>query len=186
MRRILLAAVLCGCASAGSGTTSGDTTPRQATILMGGSSMSGPTPTIMGDRPVASSATIAASPADVWAAVKKVYDKFDIPVTIENPAAHQLGNDNFVKSHQLAGHPMTQFADCGSGMEGPKASSYRMYLSLLTSVAGDGKGATVVQTTFVAMGQDIAGGSTDRIPCGTTGRFESLVLEQIKATVAKP
>lgn len=185
MRRLLLAAVLCGCASSG-GAPSGDTTPRQATILMGGTSMSGPTPTIMGDRPVATSATIAASPADVWAAVKKVYVKLEIPLTVENPAAHQLGNDNFVKSHQLAGRAMTQFADCGSGMEGPKAASYRMYLSLLTNVFADGKGATVVQTTFVAMGQDIAGGSTDRIPCGTTGRFESLVLDQIKAAVARP
>lgn len=185
MRRLLLAVVLCGCASSGS-SPSDNTTPRQATILMGGSSMAGSTTTIMGDRPTASLATIAASPADVWVAVKKVYSKLDIPLTVENPAAHQLGNDNFVKSHQLAGHSMTEYADCGSGMEGPKAASYRMYLSLLTTVASDGKGATVVQTTFVPMGQDVAGGSSDRIPCGTTGRFETLVLDQIKATVAKP
>lgn len=185
MRRLVLALALCGCASSNT-TPSPENTPHQATILMGGSSPTGAMPTLMADRPVATSMTVAASPVDVWAAAKKVYAALDIPVTIDNPGAHQLGNDNFVKNRQMAGHSMTEFADCGSGMEGPKAASYRMYLSLLTVVTPDGKGGTVVQTTFVPMAQDVAGGSTDRIPCGTSGRFESLVLDQIKAAVAKP
>jgi hypothetical protein len=58
-------------------------------------------------------------------------------------------------------------------------------MSLLTTVDADGKGGSTVQTTFVPMGQDVSGGSTDRIPCGTTGRFEQLVLDQIKGTVAR-
>jgi hypothetical protein len=79
---------------------------------------------------------------------------------------------------------MTQFVDCGSGMTGPKAASYRIYMSLLTQISGDGKGGTIVQTTFVPMGQDISQGSTDRIPCGTTGRLEQLVLDRIKIASA--
>ena len=80
---------------------------------------------------------------------------------------------------------MTQFVDCGSGMDGPKSATYRIYISLLTDRRRRRpKGGTKVQTTFVPMGQDVAGGSTDRIPCGSTGRFEALVLDQIKATVA--
>jgi hypothetical protein len=35
------------------------------------------------------------------------------------------------------------------------------------------------------MGQDVAGGSSDRIPCGTTGRLEQLMLDQVKANVGK-
>ncbi len=176
MRRILLLALVAGCASAPS---SEDTTPRQATILAGGDG-----PSIMAERPHATAANIAASPSQVWDATKKVYAALEIPVNVENPAAHQLGNANFYKTRQLGGHSMTQFVDCGSGMDGPKSATYRIYISLLTTVDADPKGGTKVQTTFVPMGQDVAGGSTDRIPCGSTGRFEALVLDQIKATVA--
>jgi len=80
---------------------------------------------------------------------------------------------------------MAQLIDCGSGMTGPKASTYRIYMSLLTSIATDGKGGTIVQTTFVPMGQDVSGGSADRIPCGTNGRLELLFADRIKRTLGK-
>ena len=110
----------------------------------------------------------------------------DIPVTVDNPATHQIGNQNFFKSRTLGGQPMAQFVDCGSGMTGPKAMSYRIYISLLTQVVPNANGTTTVQATFVPMGQDVSAGSSDRIPCGSTGRFEQLFLDRIKATLGKP
>jgi hypothetical protein len=80
---------------------------------------------------------------------------------------------------------MTEFVDCGNGMTGPKAASYRIYMSLLTDVIPDGQGGTRVQTTFVPLGQDMQGNSTDRIACGTTGRLEALFLERVKAASPK-
>lgn len=180
MRRALLLLALCGCASAGSPSESSNTTPKQAAIYS-----SPETGTLLADRPTASSATIAAAPAAVWLAVKKIYVDWDIPVTVENPSTHQIGNPNFYKLRQMAGKSMTDFVDCGSGMTGPKAATYRIYSSLLTDVMTDGKGGTKVRVTFVPMGQDIAGGSADRIPCGTTGRLEQLLLDQVQASVGK-
>jgi len=81
--------------------------------------------------------------------------------------------------------PMATLVDCGSGMTGPKAATYRIYISLLTSIATDGKGGTTVQTTFVPMGQDISAGSADRIPCGSTGRLEANFLDRINKTLVK-
>lgn len=177
MRRVLMLLALTGCASATS--RSEDITPRQATIY------SGPeTGMILGERPRAVGTTIAAPPTAVWLAVKKVYAELEIPVTVENPTVHQIGNQNFFKTRQLAGQPMTQFVDCGSGMTGPKAGSYRIYMSLLSDVFANGDG-TKVQTTFVPMGQDMAGNSTDRIPCGSTGRFEQYFLERVKAALSR-
>jgi hypothetical protein len=177
MHRLLLLCALCGCASAG--TTSEDTTPKQAAIF---SSEQG---TILAERPRATVATIVAPPAAVWLAAKKVYADLDVPLAVENTSTHQMGNPNFYKSRTFAGEPMGQLVDCGSGMTGPKASTYRIYISLLTSIATDGKGGTTVQTTFVAMGQDISAGSADRIPCGSTGRLEQNFLDRIKGTLAK-
>jgi hypothetical protein len=126
-------------------------------------------------------ASLAAPPATVWIAAKKVYADLDVPLTVENPSAHQMGNQNFYKTRQFAGEPMAQLVDCGSGMTGPKAATYRIYISLLTEIITDGKGGTTIQTTFIPMGQDISGGSTDRIPCGSTGRLEQLFLARVKA-----
>jgi hypothetical protein len=157
-----------------------ETTPKQAVIY------SGPeTGTLLGERPRAVSTTIAAAPAAVWLAVKKVYSELEVPVTVENPSARQIGNQNFYKTRTFAGKSMADFVDCGNGMTGPKAASYRIYISLLTDVIPDGQGATRVQTTFVPMGQDMMGNSTDRIACGSTGRFELLFLDRVKAALLK-
>ncbi len=179
MRRIVLLLALTACASAAPGLE--DTTPRQATILAGDRN----TPTILADRPVAVSSTIAAPPAAVWLAAKKTYADFEIPLTVENPSTHQMGNQNFYKSRQLGGRPMVELIDCGSGMTGPKAASYRIYISLLTEMMTDGAGGTKIQTTFVTMGQDMSGNSTDRIPCGSTGRLEQLFLDHVKTQLGK-
>ena len=177
MRRVFLLCALCGCASAG--TSSENTTPKQAAIF------SGEQGTIFAERPRASIATIAAAPAAVWLAAKKVFADLDVPLLVENTSTHQMGNPNFYKSRVFGGQPMAQLVDCGSGMTGPKASTYRIYISLLTSISTDGKGGTTVQTTFVPMGQDISAGSADRIPCGSTGRLEANFLERINKTLGK-
>ena len=180
MRRALFLLALCGCASAGSTSETSNSTPKQAALYS-----SPETGMLLAERPRASSATIAAPPATVWLAVKKVYADWEIPLSVENPSTHQIGNQNFYKSRQIAGKPMTEFVDCGSGMIGPKASTYRIYISLLSDVMTDGNGATKMQVTFVPMGQDVAGGSSDRIPCGTTGRLEQLMLDRVAALVRK-
>lgn len=178
MRRMLLILGVTACASAGQPTN--DTTPKQAVVFA-----SSETGIMMADRPHATTATIAAPPASVWLAVKKVYADWDIPVTVENPSGHQIGNENFWKMRNIAGKSMTAFVDCGTGMTGPKAMSYRIYISLLTNVVSDGHGGTTIQATFVPMGQDVEGGSSERIPCGTTGRLEQLMIDQVNATLGK-
>jgi hypothetical protein len=179
MRRAFLLLALTGCASTNQPLS--ETTPRQATILAGDQN----TPTIYADRPRAAVMTIAAPPAAVWLAAKKTYADFEIPLRVENPSTHQMGNNNFFQSRQLGGRPMVDFVDCGTGMTGPKAASYRIYISLLTEMAADGHGGTTIQTTFVPMGQDMSGVSADRIPCGSTGRFEQFFLDHVKSELGK-
>lgn len=177
MRRVALLVLLSGCASGGN---SSDTiSPKQATIYAGDQS----TARLEADKPRASTMNIAAPVATVWAAAKQAYASVGIPVTFENQAGHQMGNQNFYKSRELGGEPMTSFVDCGSGMTGAKAASYRIYMSLFTEIRPDDKGGTLVQMTFAALGQDMTGVSSDRIPCGTTGHLEQLLLDRTKAAV---
>ena len=177
MRRAFLLVALSGCASAG---TSQQTPEVRPAIYV-----SNETGILYGEHPHAATATIAASPAAVWVAIRAVHSEFGIPVTVENGALHQIGNPSFYKTRSLAGQSMSKFVDCGSGIDGPKAASYRIYISLLTIVTDDGKGGTTVQTTFIPMGQDMTGGSSDLIACGSSGRFEQLFLDHVKAAIGK-
>jgi len=178
MRRAVLLMILCGCSSAGN---PGDSSyaPKPA-VIYGGDQSTG---RLEAEAPRASSANIAAAPTAVWAAAKQVFASLQITVAVENAAAHVIGNQNFYKSRQLAGEPMTTFVDCGSGMTGPKAASYRIYMSLVADISGDSQSSTA-KVTFTALGQDVSQGSTDRIPCGSTGRLEQLFLDRLKAAVA--
>jgi hypothetical protein len=178
MRRFALLILIGGCASSGN---SGETYAPKPPVIYGGDQSN---QRLEAEKPRPSTATIGAPPATVWTAVKQVYTSLEIPVGIDNPAAHTIGNQNFYKSRTMGGESMTAFVDCGQGMTGAKAASYRIYMSLITNVSGDAKGGTLVQVTFSALGQDVTEGSTDRIPCGSTGRLEQLVLDRTKAAVA--
>jgi hypothetical protein len=53
-------------------------------------------------------------------------------------------------------------------------------------VNADGASGTRLETTLTATGQDVSGGSSDRIPCGSTGRLEQLISDAAKGAVIKP
>jgi len=189
MRRACLLLLVCGCATAntpGQITTAAPTlvdglTPTCSDLRCG--SLGGAS--IVGDAPTSTGADIDAPPTSVWLAVKKVYADMEIPITLEDPPNHQIGNKNFYKSRKLAGQPMTQFVDCGESMTGLKAASYRIYITSVTRVSPNSKGGSNVQTLFVASGQDMGGESADRITCGSTGRFEALFLKKVAAELGK-
>jgi hypothetical protein len=167
-----------GCASSGAMEGS-DAMAKQQTILTGESG------SLLAERPRAVGGEVPQEPGTVWLAVKKAYADLEIPITTENPGGRQIGNNNFYRTRQLAKEPMTQFVDCGAGMTGPKAASYRIYISVLTDVIPNGKGGTKVQTTFIPVGQDMSGSSSDRLPCGSTGRLEGKILDYTKAALVK-
>jgi hypothetical protein len=177
-RTITLLLFAAGCATSGAMEGS-DAIARQQTIVSGDGGQ------LMAERPRAMGAEVPNEPAIVWLAVKKAYGQLEIPITTENPGGRQIGNNNFYRARQFAGEAMNQLVDCGSGMTGPKAASYRIYMSLLTDVIPNGKGGTKVQTTFIPVGQDMSGSSSDRIPCGSTGRLEGKILDYVKAALVK-
>jgi hypothetical protein len=183
MRRLAvlaLVAVLAGCASGGSAPETSNSVMARPAIFQ-----SAETGTIRGERPVATSIAVAATPQVVWLAAKSVYADLQIPITFESAPTGQLGNTNFWKTRQIAGESMVNIVNCGSDMTGPKAATYRIYFSLVTDIRGDGKGGSTVHATIAAYGQDMSGSSSDRIPCGSTGKLEQMILDRIKAYSGK-
>jgi hypothetical protein len=122
---------------------------------------------------------IPAPPARAFEALKQVYTELEIPPGTNDPATGRFGNTDFWKSRRLGGEAMSTYLNCGESFTGPAANNYRIYISLLSMVRPDGKGASELETAFAAQAQNMEGTSGDRIPCGSTGRLE----ERIRKTL---
>ncbi len=180
MRQVLLVVWLAGCAravptsSAPAATTSSGTP--EPTALFTGPNI----PTLYKDAAVASTTRFAKSPALVAAAVRLAYANIGVPVTVDDATGRRIGNADFYRSRNFAGKPMTELVACGSSMTGPNASSFRVYVSLLTTIDADGKGGSTVGVLFESTARDVVGGaSNDRVSCGTTGALEQLMFARI-------
>lgn len=175
-----LAVGLTACASGGGGggapaprTVSDGAAPRRA-ILTEGSGVT------YSSAPAAQVRRIAAAPAAVLAAVRQSFAGFAIPVTLDDRASRRVGNPDFYRTREFMGRRMVELVDCGSGMSGPNAASFRIYFSLVTRVADAPEGASDVSVQLTASGKDFtSGSSTDLLPCGSTGRIEQRLLDEI-------
>jgi len=129
--------------------------------------------------PVNSKAAIPAPPSRVFDALKSVYEDLGVPPGTHDPATGRIGNTDFWKSRQFANEPMSTFLSCGESLTGPVANNYRIYMSLVSMVHPDGKGASEVETAFSAQAQNMEGTSGDRIACGTTGKLEERIRKAL-------
>lgn len=124
-------------------------------------------------------APIAAAPDRAFQALKAVYEELGVPPGTHDPATGRLGNTDFWKSRRLANEALSNFINCGESFTGPVANNYRIYMSLLSVIRPDGKGASELETAFVASAQNMEGSSSDRIACGSTGRLEERIRKSV-------
>ena len=122
---------------------------------------------------------IPAPPSRVFEAVRQVYGELEIPPGTHDPSTGRVGNTDFWKSRRLGGQAMSTYLSCGETFTGPAADNYRIYISLISMIRPDGKGASELETAFSAQGQNMEGTSADRIPCGSTGRLEERIRKAV-------
>jgi hypothetical protein len=126
---------------------------------------------------------VPAAPSRTFEAVKAVYQELGIPPGMHDPSTGRFGNTDFWKQRRLANEPLSTFLNCGESFTGPVANNYRIYISLISVVRPDGKGASELETAFSAQAQNMEGSSGDRISCGSTGRLEERIRRGVLLTV---
>src|SRR5688500_2531993 len=124
-------------------------------------------------------APIPAAPGRAFEALKQVYAELEIPPGTLDPSTGRVGNTDFWKTRRLGGQVMSTYLSCGDSFTGPAADNYRIYISLLSLIRPDGKGASELETAFSAQAQNMEGTSGDRIPCGSTGRLEERIRKAV-------
>ena len=118
---------------------------------------------------------VPAAPSRTFEAVKVVYQELGIPPGTHDPSTGRFGNTDFWRQRRLANEAMSTFLNCGESFTGPVANNYRIYISLVSMVRPDGKGASELETAFTAQAQNMEGSSGDRISCGSTGKLEERI-----------
>jgi hypothetical protein len=114
-----------------------------------------------------------AAPMDiVWSALVLSYADLGIDPTVADRSIGRYGNGGFPAPRRLAGRPLSDFFQCGSGLTGPYIDSGRLTANVVTSIH-PGPGGTTIATTY-ATGtlRRNEGTSTDPIICASTGALE--------------
>ena len=112
------------------------------------------------------------------------FEELKIPVDTRDSNAGVVGNSRIIKLRSFGGAPMSRLLNCGSGMTGPNADSWRIYITVLAFVEGKGSDKSVLRVGFIAGAQDIQGASKDPVACGTTGAFEMMFADRVKKRLA--
>jgi hypothetical protein len=106
--------------------------------------------------------------------LEKILTARGYDVAIESPLERMAA-----MSRRLGNESMSAYLNCGESFTGPVANNYRIYISLMSIVRPDGKGASELETAFSAQAQNMEGTSGDRIACGSTGRLEERIRKSV-------
>lgn len=138
--------------------------------------------TMYADVPMAAEDVVVAQPATVRTAIRQMFASLDIPMTVDDMKVDTYGNNDFQKSSRIGNRPMSEYVDCGATAIGPRAATYRMYMSLITVVDSERPQRTRVKSTLIVTARDqAAGGTTARLQCSSTGMLERLLVDSISA-----
>ena len=122
--------------------------------------------------------TIPASLATTLRAVGGTYETLEIPVTRVVDAENRLETRN-ARVSRLGGERLSRFLDCGQGISGQRADSYRVSITLLTSVhtTEDGRSRLVADFDATARPRDHSG---SEVYCSSRGTLERLLVDQVR------
>lgn len=179
---LLILAGSASCASSGSSPESGIATPTERIVAADNQGVIRTT--------IAPNAKVAIPfpPGQAFAALKAAYDELGVPVTTNDQASGRVGNTEFWKTRKLGSEPISTYLNCGESLTGTIADNYRVYISVMSAVRPDGKGGSELETALSAYAKNMEGTAGDKIPCGTTGRFEDRLQKSVlqKASAGKP
>lgn len=115
----------------------------------------------------------------VYHVLTNVYAELMIPTDLSDATRHYVGATSLRKRGNFAGSPMSRLLECGSGMTGPNADLYRIYLAVVSRVEAVDGVRSRIRTGVVASAEDVSGPSKPPIPCGSTGSLEAKIHDLV-------
>jgi hypothetical protein len=129
------------------------------------------------------SLTLPASLEEAWQGLIAAYDRLGIPVTDLDTGRREIGNANLAVRGFIAGEPLGGFIDCGRILGGPAANTYRVRLSILSSLRGVSPREVTVSTLMTATAADPASSGAP-VACTSNGKLEERIIGAVALHLA--
>lgn len=129
---------------------------------------------------------IAAPSAKVYRAVVAAFEELKIPLGTRDSVGGMVGNLDLVRRTSLAGSQLSRWLNCGSGLTGPNADNWRVYLSIAALLDPLDANRTRLRIGMAGGAVDVQGNAKDPVVCVTTGSLEALLVAKITARAAAP
>ncbi|MEO6447403.1 MAG: hypothetical protein ABIZ91_15890 [Gemmatimonadaceae bacterium] len=127
---------------------------------------------------------IDASSGATFSAVETVLKDLKVPIDSRDSVRGLIGNMQLPKLRSFAGSPISRFLNCGSGITGANADNWRVYITAIAFIDKKDAATSTLRVAMVGGAQDIQGSSKDPVACGSTGGFESLLVDRVKKVLA--
>ena len=126
---------------------------------------------------------VSGSVDSVWTTLPGIYEQLEIEPTLVNRGGYHVGNTRFV-TRSIDGNRLSRYLRCGSSVgNSDNADTYRVTMSVITSVRVDDDRQTVLQTevTGSASPRHVSGNA---VICTTTGRLERRIAELVSTSLS--
>lgn len=129
--------------------------------------------------------------AATFAALRDVYKELRLPLDLDDARYSRVGSFKLRLTGRLGGERLSTYFNCGRGMTGENADTWRLSIAMATFLRPSGPNDTEMGTGLVANAQDMGGAAKDQVMCGSSGylkaRLVRLVREKLAASpAAKP
>lgn len=125
--------------------------------------------------------TIAASRGATFHAAAQAMLELKIAVNSRDSLRGMVGMANIAHNRLFARSPISRFLNCGSGMTGANADNWRVYITVFAFVDAVDSTSTTLRVAAIGGARDVAGTSTAPVACGSTGAFEAMFADRVKA-----
>jgi hypothetical protein len=111
-------------------------------------------------------AILVSAPADsVWTALRATLDELGVPIGFDDRAAGEVGHAQVKLFRRLGKERLSSYLRCGSGLTGPNADTYAVYMSFVAFVKPLGEGRVAVAPFLTGHAIDVAGARSDAVNC---------------------
>ena len=129
---------------------------------------------------------VSGTPDQVFDALIAVYADLHLPVTDPDKEGHRVGVRGAKCMRQIGKSQISRFLDCGSGMTGANADSYRITLTVISSIKVELPARASIATFVTAEAVDMSGSASDRLGCSSTGQLEAELTKRVKLKLVQP
>jgi hypothetical protein len=109
-----------------------------------------------------------------------------IDLRLRDSTAGVVGNLEIVKMRRLGNAAMSRYVSCGSGMTGPNADNYRIFLAIAAFVDSIAPDKTRLGVAVAAAAQDLQGSSKAPVACSSTGAAEGQIRRIVALRFGNP